>query len=109
MAAFDYFWELSGGDGSRFVAITDPGTSLEKLAKKRKFRAVFQADPNVGGRYSALTVFGLVPAALLGLDVKRLLARAAWMMEQSERDVLAARNPGLVLGAVMAEAALGRP
>ena len=107
MAAFDYFWELSGGDGSRFVAITDPGTSLEKLAKKRKFRAVFQADPNVGGRYSALTVFGLLPAALLGLDVKRLLARAAWMMEQSAQDVPAARNPGLVLGAVMAEAALG--
>ncbi len=69
LAAFEYFWELSGGDGTRFVAITDPDTSLEKLAKERKFRAVFQADPNVGGRYSALTAFGLVPAALLGLDV----------------------------------------
>ena len=107
MAAFDYFWELSGGDGSRFIAITDPGTSLEKLAKERNFRAVFQADPNVGGRFSALTAFGLVPAALLGLDLKHLLMQAGRMMEQSARDVPAARNPGLVLGTVMADAALG--
>ena len=106
IAAFDYFWKISGGDGSRFVAVTDPGTPLEKLAKKYKFRAIFQADPNVGGRYSALTAFGLLPAALLGLNVKSLLARAAWMMEQSGRNVPAARNPGLVLGAVMAEAAI---
>jgi len=106
MATLDYFWELSDGDGSRFVAITDPGTSLEKLGKERGFRKVFNADPNVGGRYSALTAFGLVPAALLGLDVKRLLVRAAWMMEQSAPDVPAARNPGLTLGAVMAESAL---
>jgi len=119
MAALEYFWELSGHDGSRFVAITDPGTSLEKLSRERGFRKVFNADPNVGGRYSALTAFGLVPAALLGLDVKRLLASAQAMMiecsaqsgvtngseEQSRR--AAARNPGLVLGAVMAESALG--
>lgn len=106
LAALEYFWELSGGDGSRFVVVTDPGTPLEALAKERGFRKVFNADPNVGGRYSALTVFGLLPAALLGLDIKRLLARAAWMMEQSARDVPAARNPGLTLGAVMAESAL---
>ena len=106
IAAFDYFWKISGGDGSRFVAVTDPGTPLEKLAKKYKFRAIFQADPNVGGRYSALTAFGLLPAALLGLNGKSLLARAAWMMEQSGRNVPAARNPGLVLGVVMAEAAI---
>jgi transaldolase/glucose-6-phosphate isomerase len=105
-AMLEYFWKLSGGDGSRFVAVTDPGTPLEKLADERGFRKVFNANPNVGGRYSALTAFGLVPASLLGLDVKRLLARAAWMMEQSGPDVSAARNPGLVLGAVMAEAAL---
>jgi transaldolase/glucose-6-phosphate isomerase len=108
MASLEYFWKLSGGDGSRFVAVTDPGTSLEKLANERGFRKVFNADPNVGGRYSALTAFGLVPAALLGLDVKRLLARAAWMMEQTAPKVLAARNPGLVLGAVIAEAALAK-
>ena len=87
MAMLDYFWELSGGDGSRFVAVTDPGTSLEKLANERGFRKVFNANPNVGGRYSALTAFGLVPGALLGLDVKRLLARAGWMMAQTAPDV----------------------
>ncbi len=106
LAALEYFWELSGGDGSRFVAVTDPGTSLEKLAKERGFRKIFNADPNVGGRYSALTSFGLLPAALLGLDLKRLLSRATWMMEQSAQDVPAPRNPGLALGAVMAEATL---
>ena len=105
MAALEYFWALSGGDGSRFVAITDPGTSLEKLAKERGFRRVFNADPNVGGRFSALTAFGLVPASLLGLDVKRLLGRAAWMMAE-HRHRTAARLPGVVLGAVMAESAL---
>jgi transaldolase/glucose-6-phosphate isomerase len=107
-AMLEYFWKLSGGDGSRFVAVTDPGTSLEQLANERGFRKVFNADPNVGGRYSALTAFGLVPASLLGLDVKRLLARAKWMMEQSAPEVLPARNPGLVLGAVMGVAALAR-
>jgi transaldolase/glucose-6-phosphate isomerase len=105
-AMLEYFWKLSGGDGSRFVAVTDPGTPLEKLANERGFRKVFNADPHVGGRYSALTAFGLVPGALLGLDVKRLLARAKWMMEQTAADVPAARNPGLVLGAVLGTAAL---
>ena len=109
MAMLEYFWELSGGDGTRFVAITDSGTSLEELAKKRGFRKIFNADPNVGGRYSALTAFGLVPAALLGLDIKRLLANAEWMMNEcggSSIETPAARNPGLALGAVMAESAL---
>jgi transaldolase / glucose-6-phosphate isomerase len=106
MANFEYFWKLSGGDGSRFVAVTDPGTSLEKLARERGFREVFNADPNVGGRYSALTTFGLLSAMLIGLDGKRLLERAAWMMDQSARDVLVARSPSLALGAVIAEAAL---
>jgi glucose-6-phosphate isomerase len=113
MAALEYFWELSGGDGSRFVAVTDPGTSLEMLAKERGFREVFNANPQVGGRYSVLTTFGLLPAALMGLDVKRLLARAEWMMEEcfspdgkKESRQKAARNPGLALGAVLGEGAL---
>jgi transaldolase/glucose-6-phosphate isomerase len=117
MAMFEYFWELSGGKGSRFIAVTDPGTSLEKLAKERGFRKIFTADPHVGGRYSALTTFGLLPAMVMGVDVRRLLARAEWMMDEcggasssqqgGERiETPAARNPGLVLGAVMAEAAL---
>jgi transaldolase / glucose-6-phosphate isomerase len=106
MATMEYFWELSGEDGSRFVAVTDPGTPLEKLAEERGFLRVFNADPNVGGRYSALTRFGLLPAILLGLDVKCLLFQSEWMMEQTAQDVPAARNPGLALGAVLAESAL---
>jgi transaldolase/glucose-6-phosphate isomerase len=101
MAMLEYFWELSGGNGARFVAITDPGSPLEALARERGFRQVFLADPHVGGRYSALTAFGLVPGALLGLDLERLLARAGWMMAQSKKDVPAGRNPGLVLGALL--------
>jgi transaldolase/glucose-6-phosphate isomerase len=105
-AAFDYFWELSKGNGSRFIAITDPGTTLEALAKDRGFRRIFSSDPNVGGRFAALTDFGLVPAALLGMDVDRLLTMAAWMKRQSTELVPPARNPGMTLGAVLAEAAL---
>jgi transaldolase/glucose-6-phosphate isomerase len=105
-AAFDYFWELSKHDGSRFIAITDPGTSLEKLAREHGFRKIFSADPMVGGRYSALTDFGMVPAALLGIDINRLLDNADMMKHQCEAHIPAARNPGLALGAVIAEAAL---
>ena len=106
MAAFDYFWELSKGDGSRFVATTDPNTSLEKLARERGFRKIFSSDEMVGGRFSALTDFGMVPAALLGMDLPRLLDRADWMKRQCGGHVPAARNPGMALGAVMAESAL---
>ena len=106
MAAFDYFWKLSKKDGSRFVATTDPGTSLEALAKKRKFRKIFSADKMVGGRYSALTDFGLVPAALLGIDLNLLLDKADSMRLQCGTGVPAARNPGLALGAVIGESAL---
>jgi len=106
-ATFDYFWALSKGDGSRFIAITDPGTSLEALARERKFRGIFSADEIVGGRYSALTDFGLVPAALLGMDLNQLLERADWMKHQCGEHVPPARNPGLALGAVLSESAHG--
>jgi transaldolase/glucose-6-phosphate isomerase len=106
MAAFDYFWERSNHNGSRFVATTDPGTSLEALAQKHDFRKVFHADESVGGRFSALTDFGLVPAALMGMDLNLLLDRAEWMKGQCGEHVPAARNPGLALGAVIGEAAL---
>ncbi len=105
-AMFDYFWERAGHNGSHFAAITDPGTTLEALANARGFRKTFHADSTVGGRYSALTHFGLVPAALMGIDLDRLLDRAEWMMRQCAADVTGARNPGLVLGAVLGEAAL---
>lgn len=110
-ANFNYYWSLAEkafGEkaGEHFVAITDPGTALEKLASSRGFRKIFSADPMVGGRYSALTHFGLVPAALMGIDVDQLLKRAAWMSAQCAADMPAGRNPGLVLGAVMGQAAL---
>src|SRR5271157_1200489 len=105
-ALFDFFWERAGHDGSRFIAITDPGTSLEGLANARGFRKIFRADPAVGGRYSALTAFGLVPAGLLGIDPERPLGRAAWMARQCAGSIPAVRNPGLVLGAILGQAAL---
>ena len=106
MAAFDYFWAMSNGDGSRFVATTDPGTSLEALARKNNFRKIFSSDESVGGRFSALTDFGLLPAALIAMDLGRLLDRADWMKQQCGMHIPAARNPGLALGAVLGEAAL---
>lgn len=110
-AFLDYFWDrakrrVGTQAGQHFVAITDPGTSLEKLAKERGFRQVFLADPLVGGRFSALTAFGLVPAALMGINLEKLLGKAAWMARQCAEEVPAGRNPGLVLGAIFGEAAL---
>ncbi|MCC6301160.1 MAG: bifunctional transaldolase/phosoglucose isomerase [Anaerolineales bacterium] len=106
MANFNYFWKLGKKDGSHFAATTDAGTSLEALARKRGFRKIFTADELVGGRYSALTDFGLVPAAALGVDLNRLLDRADWMRHQCGEHVPAARNPGMALGAVLGESAL---
>ncbi len=72
------------------MVTTDPGTSLEKLAKERGFRKIFNADPNVGGRFSALTDFGLVPAALLGMDIEKLLASAE-KIKKASTSIIAAR------------------
>jgi transaldolase/glucose-6-phosphate isomerase len=109
---FYYFWDklrrLQAEPGDHFVAITDPGTPLEKLAAERKFRATFAAPEDIGGRYSALTVFGLVPAALIGVDVGEVLARARRMSETCGAAVAAADNPGLVLGAALGELALAK-
>jgi transaldolase/glucose-6-phosphate isomerase len=84
----------------------DPGTDLEKLARERGFRKIFPSDELVGGRFAALNDFGMVPAALLGMDLSRFLDRADWMKRQCGDRFPAARNPGLALGAVIAEAAL---
>lgn len=86
--------------GKRFVAITDPGSPLAGTADDLGFRAVFLADPDVGGRYSALTEFGLVPAALVGVDLDRLLARARRMAEACTATD-SRGNPGARLGAVL--------
>jgi hypothetical protein len=71
-----YFWERTGQRGEQFVAITDPGTSLESLARERGFRECFLNPPDIGGRYSALSLFGLVPAALLGMDLNAMIQQA---------------------------------
>ncbi len=118
LAAFDYFWELSKGNGSRFVVTTDAGSSLEKLAKDRGFRKVFNADPLVGGRFSALTDFGLVPAALLGMDIPKLLNSAEKIKKASfapaavlgggdaAKSLGNEHSAGFALGALLAESAL---
>jgi transaldolase / glucose-6-phosphate isomerase len=96
----------AGRRGRHFVAVTDPGTPLQKLALERRFRAVVNAPPDVGGRYSAFTPFGLVPAALLGIDLRQLLARGQAMAEACGPEVAAAESPGLRLGAALGELTL---
>ncbi|MBL8058690.1 MAG: bifunctional transaldolase/phosoglucose isomerase [Anaerolineales bacterium] len=111
-AFFKYFWnrvtQVKGARaGENFIAITDPGTALEALAKERGFRRTFLNPPEIGGRYSVLSYFGLVPAALMGLDVAKLLERARQMAAACGPNIPAARNPALRLGAalgVLAEA-----
>lgn len=91
----DYFWERVGGRGASFAAVTDPGSDLDRTARKRGFRAVFAGVPELGGRYSALSPFGLVPAALMGIDLERLLGRA---VELADACRLTKGNPGFELG-----------
>jgi glucose-6-phosphate isomerase len=104
-----HFWGLAPG-GERFVAITDSGTPLESLAAERGFRTVFTNPEDVGGRYSALSLFGLVPAALLGLPLRRMLDEAATAMRSAARpeppSALPGRaDPGVELGAAIGELA----
>ncbi|HEY8028160.1 MAG TPA: hypothetical protein VIE38_01490 [Gaiellaceae bacterium] len=91
----DFFWKKTG-KGSQWVAITDPGSQLEGLAKERDFRGVFNGEPTIGGRYSALSPFGMVPAALVGIDIDALLESAERMAERCRSDE---GNPGYELGA----------
>jgi transaldolase/glucose-6-phosphate isomerase len=108
-AMYRYFWaKLESFKGVRagenFIAITDPGTSLERLAAERGFRRTFVNPPEIGGRYSALSLFGLVPAALMGVDIARLLDRARLMATACGPTVAAADNPALQLGLLLAAA-----
>ena len=104
LSHFAYFHDKVR-DGSQFIAITDPGTPLEALARTNGFRRVFLNPADIGGRYSALSYFGLVPAALIGADVHALLDSAEEMACACAECVPLADNPGLWLGAVMGEAA----
>jgi glucose-6-phosphate isomerase len=98
LSHFSYFWEKTGGNGEQFIAITDPGSALEQLANTRSMR-VFAGEPSIGGRYSALSPFGIVPAALMGIDVERVLSNGERMAEACRGDA----NPGLQLGLQLGE------
>jgi len=106
---FDFFYaeaqkELGEKAGDRFVVVTDPGSALEKEAGRRGVRRIFPGDPRIGGRYSALSNFGVVPAALAGIDVGELLRRARRMAAECRKP--GRDNPGIALGAAMASLAL---
>jgi len=106
MSLFAYFWELitrkrGNTGGQQFIAITDPDTSLGALAHARGFRTTFINPPDIGGRYSVLSYFGLVPAALMGIDVDTLLERAIVMAHRCGPAVAPEQNPAALLGAVM--------
>lgn len=103
MSFFRYFFAESAGDGSRFIAISDPGSSLTALGAERGFRAVFEADPTVGGRFSALTHFGLVPAACAGIDIVALLDAAGRLADQAADNVR--DDPAVGVGIALAEMA----
>lgn len=110
MSLFAHFWELvhktpGHQGGEQFIAVTDPGTGLEKLAAEHGFWRTFTNPPDIGGRYSVLSYFGLVPAALMGIDVARLLTRAITMAQACRTQTPLERNPGADLGATMASLA----
>jgi transaldolase/glucose-6-phosphate isomerase len=92
-------------DGSRFIAVTDPGSALEQLARRDRYRHIAYGVPSIGGRYSVLSDFGMVPAAIMGLDIEKLLVAAQRMVRSCSRHVPPAENPGVVLGMAMGLAA----
>lgn len=102
----NYFFEKTGRSGAQFIAITDPGSKLEQMAKDLGFRDVFLNPPDIGGRYSALSYFGMVPAALIGLDLDRLWQNAGAMIQGCGESIPDDSNPALKLGAIMG--ALGK-
>src|SRR6202795_48703 len=108
----DYFFarvsERVGAEkaGHRFIAVTDPGSSLEKVATKQGFARIFHGDPTIGGRYSVLSPFGLVPAAAAGIDTKSLIRHTLAMVRSCGADVPPHENPGVQLGLALGLAGL---
>jgi transaldolase / glucose-6-phosphate isomerase len=102
-----YFYDLvqktvgKENAGRQFVAITDPGSKMQQVAEAERFRHIFFGVPSIGGRYSALSNFGIVPAAIMGLDVRRLLDRTEEMIHACASTVPAGENPGVILGAIL--------
>lgn len=100
---FDAVRRLMGPNAAaqRFIAITDPGSALQQVAEAERFRRLYLGLPSIGGRYSALSNFGMVPAAVMGVDVPRFLDRAESMVQACSPGVPVEENPGLVLGAIL--------
>ncbi|MGB0013924.1 MAG: bifunctional transaldolase/phosoglucose isomerase [Candidatus Sulfotelmatobacter sp.] len=107
-----YFFEATkrvvGGDkaGSHFMAITDPGSKMQKVAEADRFRHIFFGRPSIGGRYSALSNFGMVPAAVIGIDTKKFLDRSEEMVRACGANVPVENNTGAVLGIILGTAAV---
>jgi transaldolase/glucose-6-phosphate isomerase len=91
--------------GNRFIAITDPGSKLQQVAEADRFRKIFMGVPSIGGRYSALSNFGMVPAAVMGLDVAKFLKNTEEMVKACDASSAADSNPGVVLGTILGVAA----
>jgi transaldolase/glucose-6-phosphate isomerase len=91
--------------GNRFIAITDPGSKMQHVAENDRFRHIFFGVPSIGGRYSALSNFGMVPAAIMGIDIAKFLNRTEEMVHACGATVPAVQNPGVVLGAILGTAA----
>ncbi|MBV8855515.1 MAG: bifunctional transaldolase/phosoglucose isomerase [Acidobacteria bacterium] len=102
---YDQVGQAKENPGENFLAVTDPGTKMEKDATNDKFKRIFLNPPDIGGRYSALSYFGMVPAALMGVDIKKLLDRAERVIHACSQVVPASENPGARLGAIIGECA----
>ena len=102
-----YFFDLAehtvgkGNAGKQFIAITDPGSKMQQAAEADKFRHIFFGMPSIGGRYSALSNFGLVPGSIMGLDIRKFLDRTEDMIQACATTVPATENPGVILGAIL--------
>ena len=100
---FDRVKQTVGADkaGSRFIAITDPGSKMQQVAERDRFRHIFYGLPTIGGRYSALSNFGMVPAAAMGLDTGKFLERTKEMVDACKPSAPAEQNPGVMLGLIL--------
>ncbi|MFL6311363.1 MAG: bifunctional transaldolase/phosoglucose isomerase [Terriglobales bacterium] len=100
---FERMQQTVGKDkaGEHFIAITDPGSKMQQVAERDQFRRIFFGRPSIGGRYSALSNFGMAPAAIMGLDITKFLQRANEMVQACRPEVPTGQNPGVILGAIL--------
>jgi len=103
---FNEVKKFNSNPGAQFIALTDPGSGLEQMAKKEGFKKIFSTPPEVGGRFSALTAFGMVPAALIGMNVEKFILEAAAMTDACSAKSLPSDSAGFQLGALAGELAL---